>query len=247
MAGHSKWANIQHRKTAQDAKRGKIFTRLIRAIKVAARQGGGDPDSNAALRNAMETARAANMTKDVVERAIKQGIGDTTAETVEELTYEGYGPGGVAILVEAMTDNRNRTASDIRHVFTKYGGNLGAAGSVAYLFNKQGILTFPAGTDEDRLMETALEAGADDLRSDSDGTFTVVTSVDAFSRVKVALEQHKFEPNYSAVMMVAAIDVEVTGEDAEKLVKLLEKLEELDDVQEVYSNANISDDVLAKL
>lgn len=247
MAGHSKWANIKRRKQAVDAVKGKVFTRLIRAIKIAAQQGGGDPNLNAALRNAMDAARCANMSKDVVERAIKAGVGDNDGEHVAELTYEGYGPGGVAIFVECLSDNRNRTVSDVRHAFTKYGGNLGAAGSVAYLFVRRGVIGFPKGSNEDQILEVALEAGADDVRTHESGEIDVLTSPDAFTTVKATLEQRGLHPEYTTVTMEASTQVDVVGDEAETLMKLLDRLEELDDVQQVHSNASFADEFLAKL
>jgi len=187
MAGHSKWANIQHRKGAQDAKRGKLFTKLIREITVSARIGGGDPASNPRLRAAVDKALGANMTRDTVERAIKRGAGELDAENYEEIVYEGYGPNGVAVLVECLTDNRNRTVSEVRHAFTKNGGNLGTSGSVAYLFSKIGLLTYPQGSNEDAIMEAALEAGADDVVTNDDGTIDVTTPFEAFMAVKEAM------------------------------------------------------------
>lgn len=237
MAGHSKWANIKHRKQAEDARKGKLFTRLIRAIKHAARTGGSQVDSNSTLRNAVDAARSANMSNDVIERAIKQGAGELDAVQLEELHYEGYGPGGVAILVECMSDNRNRTVSEVRHAFSKYGGNLGTAGSVAYLFTRHGILTFAANVSEDTLLECALNAGAEDVRTNDDGEFEVITSPDAFVKVKTLLEQRQIVPLHAEVTMEAAIPCIVPEHDAEALLKMLEKLEDLDDVQHVHTNA----------
>ena len=193
MAGHSKWANIKHRKAAQDKQRGKIWTKLIREVTVAARAGGGDPGANPRLRLAMDKAFGANMPRDTVDRAIKRGAGANEGDDYEEIRYEGYGPGGVAVMVDCMTDNRNRTASDVRHAFTKYGGNLGTDGSVAYLFAKQGVISLQPGTDEDRLMEAALEAGADDVVSNDDGSFDVITNPDEYSAVKDALTSAGFD------------------------------------------------------
>jgi YebC/PmpR family DNA-binding regulatory protein len=247
MAGHSKWANIQHRKNAQDAKRGKLFTKLIREITVAARLGDPDPASNPRLRVAMDKALTANMTKDTIERAIKRGSGAADGDNYEEVRYEGYGPGGVAVMVDCMTDNRNRTVAEVRHAFTKAGGNLGTGGSVAYQFTKTGVLSYPAGTDEDRLMEAALEAGADDVRGYDDGTFDVLTRPEQFIDVRDAMFAAGLEPEQAEVTMRADNTVALEQDDAEKMVRMLERLEDLDDVQEVYSNADIADDILAQL
>ncbi|MBY6063576.1 YebC/PmpR family DNA-binding transcriptional regulator [Pseudidiomarina sediminum] len=247
MAGHSKWANIKHRKAAQDAKRGKIFTRLIREIVVAARQGGGDPTTNPRLRAAVDKALANNMKKDTIDTAIKRGSGDLDGDNVEELTYEGYGPGGVAILVETMTDNRNRTVSEVRYAFSKNGGNLGTDGSVAYLFNKRGVLSFAADTDEDALMEAALEGGAEDIVTHDDGSFDVFTTPDAFGDVKDALESAGFSAEHAEVGLIPETRSTIDEADAEKFLKLIDALEEVDDVQEVYHNADIADDVLERL
>lgn len=245
MAGHSKWANIQHRKNAQDAKRGKLFTKLIREITVAARAGGGDPAMNPRLRLAVDKAWAANMPKDKVERAIKRGSGAQEGDAYEEVRYEGYGPGGVAVLVDCMTDNRKRTVAEVRHAFSKCGGNLGTEGSVAYLFSKQGVLGYPPGSDEDRIMEAAIEAGAEDVAAADDGSLEVVTAPEDFLAVKEALESAGLTPGYAEVTMRASVAVPVEGEDASRLVRLLELLEDLDDTQQVYSNADIDEDALA--
>jgi YebC/PmpR family DNA-binding regulatory protein len=247
MAGHSKWANIRHRKGAQDAKRGKIFTKLIREITVAAKTGGGDPASNPRLRTAIDKALGANMTKDTIDRAIKRGSGAANDENFEEVRYEGYGPNGVAVMVDCLTDNRNRTVSEVRHAFSKRGGNLGTDGSVAYLFTKQGLLTYPAGSDEDSIMETALEAGAEDVVSNEDGTIDVVTTPESFVDVKQAMTEGNLEPENAEVTMTASINVDLELDDAEKILKLVEMLEDLDDVQNVYTNADFSDEVMAKL
>jgi YebC/PmpR family DNA-binding regulatory protein len=247
MAGHSKWANIQHRKGAQDAKRGKLFTKLIREITVAARMGGGDAAANPRLRAAIDKALTANMTKDTIERAIKRGSGELEGQNYEEVRYEGYAPGGVAVMVDCMTDNRNRTVSDVRHAFTKCGGNLGTEGSVAYLFTKSGILGYPAGSDEDRIMEAALEAGAEDIVMYDDGSAEVLTSPEAFEAVKQAMLVAGLEPESAEVTLHAATSVVLGVEEAAKMVKLMDMLEDLDDVQNVYSNADISEDVLAQL
>jgi YebC/PmpR family DNA-binding regulatory protein len=247
MAGHSKWANIQHRKNAQDARRGKLFTKLIREITVAARMGDPDPASNPRLRMAVDKALTANMTKDTIERAIKRGSGAQDAENFEEIRYEGYGPGGVAVMVDCMTDNRNRTVAEVRHAFTKAGGNLGTDGSVAFQFSKSGVLSYPAGSDEDQLMEAALEAGADDVVGNDDGSFDVLTQPEQFIDVRDAMVAAGLEPESSGVTMRANITVSLGQEDAEKMVRMLERLEDLDDVQEVYSNADISEEILAQL
>ena len=247
MAGHSKWANIQHRKKAQDAKRGKLFTKLIREITVSARMGGGDPDSNPRLRAAIDKGLGANMTKDTIERAVKRGSGAADGENYEEVRYEGYGPNGVAVMVDCLTDNRNRTVSEVRHAFTKAGGNLGTDGSVAYLFSKIGTLTFPVGSDEDRVMEVALEVGADDIMSNEDQTLDVLTTPDAFLDVKDAMLEAGLEPEMAEVTMSPATSVDLGLEDAEKVMRLVDALEDLDDVQNVYTNADFSDEVLAQL
>jgi YebC/PmpR family DNA-binding regulatory protein len=241
MAGHSKWANIQHRKKAQDAKRGQLFTKLIRSITVAARRGGEDPEANPWLRTAIYKALAQNMTKDTIERAIKRGVGEAQND-MEEICYEGYGPGGVAILVDCLTDNRNRTVADIRHIFSKYGGNLGTEGSVSYLFTKKGLMTFPPGMDEDKLMETTLEAGAEDISVQDDGSIEVLTSPENYEAVHHALVAAGFPPASSDIDMIAVNEIQLNQENTEKMVKLIDMLEDLDDVQKVYSNADLSDD-----
>jgi YebC/PmpR family DNA-binding regulatory protein len=245
MAGHSKWANIQHRKKAQDAKRGKIFTKLIREATVAARAGGADPATNPRLRLAMDRAFAANMPKDTLERAIKRGAGLDEGITYEQLRYEGYGPGGTAIMVDCMTDNRNRTVAEVRHAFNKYGGNLGTDGCVAYLFKESGILTFAPGSDEDAIMEVALEAGAEDIVNNDDGSLEVLTAPDNSQAVKDALEAAGLEPADADVTMRPDTMVAVSGDDAVTTIKLLEVLEDLDDTQNVYSNADIDEDAYA--
>ncbi len=244
MAGHSKWANIQHRKKAQDAKRGKLFTRLIREITVAARMGGGDPGSNPRLRLALDNALAANMPKDTVERAVKRGAGDLDESTLEEVTYEGYGPSGVAILVECMTDNRNRTVAEVRHAFSKCGGNLGTSGSVAYLFSQAGVLGFAPGSDEDAIMEVALEAGAEDVVVNDDGSVEVLTQPDHFAAVKDAFAASDHGPELAEVTMRASTTTTLEGDEAQKLVRLLDMLEELDDTQNVHCNADFADEAL---
>lgn len=247
MAGHSKWANIRHRKAGQDARRGKIFTKLIREITVAARHGGDRVEDNPRLRAAVDKALGANMTRDTIDRAIARGAGNQDSDNLEELVYEGYGPNGVAVLLETMTDNRNRTVAEVRHCFSKAGGNLGTDGSVAYLFNRCGVLSYPAGSDEEKLMEVALEAGADDLVTNDDGSIEVHTPFEQFGRVKDALEQAGLAPESAEVTMLATTEVELSLEEAEQLLRLVDQLEELDDVQNVYSNAHISADVQAAL
>ncbi|HIJ22784.1 MAG: YebC/PmpR family DNA-binding transcriptional regulator [Gammaproteobacteria bacterium] len=247
MAGHSKWHNIQHRKGAQDAKRGKIFTKLIREITVAAKMGGGDVSANPRLRAAVDKALGSNMTRDTIERAVKRGSGDVDGENFDELRYEGYGPNGVAVMVDCLTDNRNRTVSEVRHAFTKQGGNLGTDGSVSYLFTQTGVLVYPAESDEDAIMDAALEAGAEDVVSDEDGMVEVLTSVEGYLDVKQAMIDAGFEPESSELTQRAATMTEMDLEGAEKLMKLVDRLEDLDDVQNVYTNADISDDVMVAL
>ena len=248
MAGHSKWANIKHKKAANDKKRGKIWTKLIREITVAAREGStSDPNAHPRLRLAVDKALAANMPKDTIERACKRGAGEMEGANYETIVYEGYGPAGIAIMVETLTDNRNRTVSEVRHAFTKAGGNLGTDGSVAYMFSKLGILIFPEGSDEDPIMEAALEAGADDVETTEDGIIEVVTSVEDFQAVKDAMEAAGLEAEFAEVTMKASTTTALTGEDAEKVVRLQDALEDLDDVQEVFTNADIPDEVLDQL
>lgn len=248
MAGHSKWANIQHRKKGQDAKRGKLFTKLIREIMVAAKMGDADPINNPRLRAAIDKGLSNNMTRDTIEKAVKRGSGDTDAANVDELRYEGYGPCGVAILVDTMTDNKNRTVAEVRHAFTKSGNSLATEGSVAYQFNRQGTISFLPGADEDQIMEIAIEAGADDVQTHDDGSMDVITSFETFGTVKDALDAAGCEAVNAEVTMEAAVKVEITDvEDAEKVMRLIDKLEDLDDVQDVYSNADFSQDVLEKM
>ena len=238
MAGHSKWANIKHKKAAQDAKRGKIFTKLIREITVAARLGGPDPADNPRLRAAVDKALGSNMPKDTIERAIKRGAGEDESDKLEEVTYEGYGPGGVAIMVEAMTDNVNRTVSEVRHAFTRHGGKLGTDGSVAYLFTRRGEILFEPGTDEDQLMEAALEAGAEDVETFEDGSFLVVTRPDnSFGEVMDGLRQAGLEPAYAEVTMNPSMQAEPDPDTAATVMKLVDWLEDLDDVQNIHHNA----------
>ncbi len=246
MAGHSKWSNIKHRKAAQDAARGKIFTKLIRELYVAAKEGGGDPNDNPRLRSAVDKALSNNMKKDSIERAIERGAGNTDGENYEELVYEGYGPQGVAIYVEAMTDNKNRTVSDVRHAFTKFGGNLGTDGSVAFLFNRQGTLTFGPDHDEDAIMEAALEHGAEDVRVNDDGSKDVITTPENYMDVKDGMKAAGLEPDVAEVSMVPVTTTPLDEQGAETNLKLLDWLEDLDDVQNVYSNADFPDEALEK-
>lgn len=247
MAGHSKWANIKHRKERQDAKKGKIFTKIIRELTVAARQGGGVPADNPRLRLAVDKALTANMTRDTIDRAIARGAGANEGDNVEELTYEGYAPSGVALIVEAMTDNRNRTAAEVRHAFSKCGGNLGTDGSVAYMFERKGQISFAPGVDEDALMEAALEAGADDVVSNDDGSVDVFTSFSDFIAVNEALTEAGFKSEAAEISMIPSTTTPLDLDTAQKVLKLIDMLEDLDDVQNVYSNAEIPDDVMAQL
>ena len=245
MAGHSKWANIKHRKAAQDKKRGKLYTKIIREITVAARLGGGDAADNPRLRASVDKALAANMPKDTIDRAIQRGAGGGEGSDVEELTYEGYGPGGVAVLVEAMTDNRNRTVAEVRHAFSKFQGNMGADGSVAYLFNKQGIISFEPGYSEEEIMEAALESGAEDIDVEEDGSIIVTTAWEDLSTVRDALKDSGLDPTHSEVTMVASTSIECDVEMGLRILKLIEALEDLDDSQEVFSNAIIPAEAFA--
>jgi len=244
MAGHSKWANIQHRKKAQDNKRGKLFTKLIREIVVAAKMGGGDPDSNPRLRAAIDKGLSGNMTRDTIERAVKRGAGNDDSDNYDEVRYEGYGPSGVAVLVECLTDNINRTVSDVRHAFTKSGGNLGTDGSVAYLFTKQGVLSYPTGSDEDSIMNVALEAGAEDVLTHENGSIEVITSWEDFLAVKEAMNIASLEPEHAEVTMAASTNVDLNVDDAQKVLRLIDVLEDLDDVQNVYTNADFTEEVM---
>lgn len=248
MAGHSKWANIKHRKGRQDAKRGKIFTKIIRELTVAAKHGGPVPADNPRLRLAVDKALTANMSRDVIDRAIARGAGNNDADNVSELSYEGYAVGGVAIIVEAMTDNRNRTAAEVRHAFTKCGGNLGTDGSVVYMFDRKGQLSFASGVDEDALMEAALEAGADDVEIGEDGSALVSTSFADFHAVNEALNAAGFKSEEAEIAMIPSISSPITDLDtAQKVIKLIDMLEDLDDVQEVYHNAEIPDEIMDQL
>jgi len=247
MAGHSKWANIQHRKGAQDKKRGKLFTKLIREITVAARMGGGDIDSNPRLRLAVDKAKAQSMPKDNIDRAIKRGSGEMDSDDFMEIRYEGYGPGGTAVMVDCLTDNRNRTVADVRHAFSKFGGNLGADGSVNYLFNEVGQLLFPPGTDEHAVMDAAIHAGAEDVVTDTDGSIEVLTDPGDFEAVRDAMVAAGLEAESAEITMRASTNSELGVQEAASMIKMLEMLEDLDDVQDVYSNADISEDILAQL
>jgi len=247
MAGHSKWANIKHRKAGQDAKRAKVFTKIIRELTVAAKLGGGEVADNPRLRAVIDKALSANMTRDTIDRAIARGAGNSENENLEELVYEGYGPNGVAILVETLTDNKNRTVAEVRHCFTKAGGNLGTSGSVAYLFNKTGVISYSQGVNEEALMDAALDAGAEDIINNSDGSIDVHTSFENFGTVKDALDAAGLSASNAEVTMLASTEVDLDAENAEKLMNVVDSLEDLDDVQNVYSNANISDEVLAQL
>jgi YebC/PmpR family DNA-binding regulatory protein len=242
MAGHSKWANIQHRKGRQDEKRGKIWTRLIREIVVAARHGGGDLSMNPRLRLAVEKAKGANMPADTIRKNIDKATGNLEGTSYEEIRYEGYGIGGAAIIVDTMTDNRTRTVAEVRHAFSKHGGNLGTDGSVAFMFDHVGQFLYAPGTPEDKLMEAALEAGADDVSAQEDGSIEVTCSPNDFAHVKAALEAAGFKAELAEVTMKPQTEVEFTGEEAVKMQKLLDALENLDDVQEVYTNAVIADE-----
>ena len=246
MAGHSKWANIKHRKAAQDAKRGKLFTKLIRELTVAARMGGPVAEDNPRLRTAIDKALGANMPKDTIERAIKRGSGGDDDANYESIRYEGYGPGGVAILADCLTDNRNRTVSEVRHAFSKHGGNLGTDGSVAYLFSNQGVISFAPGADEDAIMEAALEAGAEDIVTEDDGSVEVLTTPEDFFAVRDALQAAGFEPENAEITERPATTVTLSGDDAETALKLMDMLEDLDDVQNVYTNADFDDEALAR-
>jgi len=248
MAGHSKWANIKFRKMGQDARRGKLFTKYIREITVSARQGGSDPQTNPRLRTAIDKALSANMTRDTIDRAIKRGTGTEEGQQLEEVRYEGYGPGGVALMVDCMTNNRKRTVSDVRHLMTKYGGNLGTDGSVAYLFHEKGQIVFAPGTSEESVMNVALDCGAEDIQTEADGTLIVTTAFEDFYKTKQAMEAAHLIPERAEVALIPT--TVVTIEDAalaEKFIKLVDLLEELEDVQTVSSNADIAEDILATL
>ena len=244
MSGHSKWSTIKHKKGAADAKRGKIFTKLIKEITVAARMGGGDPDANPRLRSAIAAAKSQNMPKDNLERAIKKGTGELEGVEYEELSYEGYGPGGVAVLVECLTDNKNRTIADVRYIFSKAGGNIGTDGCVAWMFDKKGLISVDKSvTDEDTLMEVALEAGAEDVKDEGD-CFEVITEPADFDTVKEAVEAANIEYQMAEVTMIPQTETKLEGKEAEQMVKFMEALEDCDDIQNFHTNADISDDVL---
>jgi len=247
MAGHSKWANIQHRKGAQDAKRGKLFTKLIREIVVAAKMGGDDPDSNPRLRAAIDKGFSGNMTRDTIERAVKRGAGSDDNDNYDEVRYEGYGPSGVAVLVECLTDNINRTVSEVRHAFSKSGGNLGTDGSVAYLFTKQGMISYQSGSNEEKIMEVALDAGAEDVLTNDDSSIDVITTWEDFLKVKEAMIAASLEPEHAEVTMVASTTVDLEVDDAQKVLRLIDVLEDLDDVQNVYTNADFTEEVMQAL
>ena len=247
MAGHSKWANIKHRKGRQDAKRGKIFSVLIRELTVAAKLGGGVADDNPRLRTAIDKALAANMTKDTIERAVQRGAGGLEGENLEEVIFEGYGPGGIAIIVESMTDNNNRTVAEVRHAFTKTGGNLGTNGSVSYLFEKKGIITVSSDHDADQIMEVSIEAGAEDIEINEDNTVTVSSSPEEFEKIKSALTDNEIEINDSEISLVPETTVQADLETSLKVYKLLEMLEDLDDTQSVTSNIEFAEGMLEHL
>ncbi len=245
MAGHSKWANIKFRKAAQDAKRGKLFTKLIREITVAARAGGGDSASNPRLRAAVEKALSGNMTRDTVDRAIKRGTGELEGVSYEEVRYEGYAHGGVAVLVDCTTDNRNRTVGEVRHLFSKHGGNLGTEGSVAYLFSKIGLFVFTTTVDEEAVMEVVVAAGAEEVETAPDGSIEVITTPELFDTVRVALAQERLEPEIAQIVQRPATETELEGDDAQKVVSLVDALEEMDDVQDVFTNASFPEEMAA--
>ncbi|OBU18617.1 hypothetical protein AYY19_01740 [Photobacterium aquimaris] len=247
MAGHSKFANIKHRKAAQDAKRGKIFTKLIREITVAAKEGGAEPENNPRLRAAIDKALSNNMTRDTINRAASRGAGGEGDDGVETVIYEGYGPAGTAVMVECMTDNRNRTVSGVRHAFSKAGGNLGTDGSVSYLFEKKGVISYATGLDEDAVMEVALESGADDIETNDDGSIDVYTTPADFGAVKDALDNAGFTAENAEVTLIPSTKAELDITTAPKLLRLIDVLEDLDDVQEVYHNGDMSDEVAAAL
>lgn len=243
MAGHSKWANIRHKKGKEDAKRGKVFTKLIKEITVAARMGGGDPSANPRLRTALDEAKANNMPKDNWERAIKKGTGELEGVNYEEITYEGYGPGGVAIIVESMTDNKNRAIAEIRHIFNKHDGNIGANGCVSWMFDKKGLIVVNrAGIDEEKVMETAIEAGAEDVREE-DATFEIITAPEDFEAVRDAIKSASIEIEMSEVTLLPQNMASIEGKEAEKMIKMMDAFDDCDDVQKVYTNADIPDDI----
>lgn len=245
MAGHSKWANIKHRKAAQDAKRGKVFTKHIREITVAAREGGGDPDMNPALRIAVDKALGANMTRDTIERAIKRGTGDLEGVSYEDIRYEGYAPSGIAVLVECSTDNKNRTVAEVRHAFSKYNGNMGTEGSVAYMFDKVGVILMAEGADEEQVMDVVLDAGAEDIVTHDDGSVEITCAAADYVAVVSALKDADMAMESSEVVQRAANEIELSEADAEKVMKLVDALEDLDDVQEVFTNADFPESIFS--
>ena len=247
MAGHSKWANIRHRKAGQDAKRGKIFTKIIRELTVAAKSGGGDVADNPSLRATVDKALAANMTRDTIDRAVARGAGTAESDSLEELTYEGYGPGGTAVLVETLTDNKNRTVAEVRHAFTKFGGTLGTNGSVAYIFERTGIISFREGSSEEKIMEVALDSGAHDIVNNEDGSIDVMTTLETFGSVQDALNKVGLKANSAEMTMLASTEADLDLSSAETLIQLIDLMEDLDDVQNVYHNANISDEIASQL
>ena len=247
MAGHSKWANIKHRKAGQDAKRGKIFTKIIRELTVAAKLGGGNVVDNPRLRAVVDKALAANMTRDTMDRAVSRGAGTAESDTLEELVYEGYGPNGVAILVETLTDNKNRTVAEVRHGFSKFGGSLGTAGSVAYLFEKTGVISFSPGCNEEQIMEISLESGAHDVVSNGNSSIDVMTTLETFGAVQDGLKADGLEPENAEMTMLASTEIDLDLDRAQSLLLLIEHMEDLDDVQNVYSNGNFSDEIASQL
>ena len=247
MAGHSKWANIKHRKGAQDAKRGKVFTKIIREISVAAKTGGGDPANNPSLRSVIDKALGANMKRDTIENTIKKATGEMEGINYENIRYEGYGPGGTALMVDCLTDNKNRTVGEVRHAFTKAGGNLGTDGSVSYMFTKMGVISYANSVDEDALMEAAMDVGADDIVTHDDGSIDVLTAPEDYLTIKEALVAAEFKPENAEVTMDAENKTKLDVKGAEKMLRLIDVLEDLDDVQEVYSNADISEEVMEQL
>ncbi|MBE0492984.1 MAG: YebC/PmpR family DNA-binding transcriptional regulator [Thiomicrospira sp.] len=247
MAGHSKWANIKHRKARQDAKKGKVFTKLIRELVVAAKAGGPYPEDNPRLRAAVDKALRENMKRDTIDKAIARGAGNQEGDDYEEIRYEGYAPAGVAVMVDCLTDNRNRTVSEVRHAFSKKGGNLGTDGSVSYMFNKQGVISFEPGLDENSVMEAAIEAGADDVVVNDDSSIDVVTPPEDFHTVTDELVKAGYQPSEADVHMESDIKVSLDFDDAQKVMELIDMLEDLDDVQRVYSNMELSDEVMAQL
>jgi YebC/PmpR family DNA-binding regulatory protein len=247
MSGHNKWSTIKHKKGAADAKRGKMFSKLIKEITIAARMGGGDIEGNPRLRTAVMTARAANMPKDNIERAIKRGTGEIEGVNYEEITYEGYGPGGVAVLVEALTDNKNRTVAEVRHIFDKYSGNLGESGCVAWMFDKKGMIVIPnSGIDEDEVMELALDAGAQDVKSESD-TYEITTDPGDFERVRKAIETKGWKAELAEVTMIPQNTVKLEGKKAEQMLKMMDALDDNEDLQKVHANFDISEEDMMKL